>query len=102
MGGRKVVKSDKCMDVSQLLGARARAAPKSYAYWLWIGKLSPAVHSRWGRLGSDRVNSAIIVLEKWSLAPFAPRKRWCLVFDAPVHRPVERQNSTLGYPEYVW
>src|SRR6218665_955901 len=31
-GGKKVVKSDKCMDVSQLLGARARAAPKSYAY----------------------------------------------------------------------
>src|SRR6218665_119266 len=31
--GGKVVKSDKCMGVSQLLGARARAAPsKVYAY----------------------------------------------------------------------
>jgi len=30
--GQKVVKSDKCMGVSQLLGARARAAPKVYAY----------------------------------------------------------------------
>jgi len=27
-GGQKVVKSDKCMGVSQLLGARAPAAPK--------------------------------------------------------------------------
>jgi len=26
-GGQKVVKSDKCMGCSQLLGARARAAP---------------------------------------------------------------------------
>ena len=31
-GGQKVVKSDKCMGVSQLLGAHARAAPKVYAY----------------------------------------------------------------------
>src|SRR6218665_956680 len=30
--GQKVVKSDKCMGVSQLLGARARAAPQVYAY----------------------------------------------------------------------
>ena len=29
LGGAKVVKSDKCMGVSQLLGARARAAPLS-------------------------------------------------------------------------
>jgi len=29
IGGQKVVKSDKCMDISQLFGARARAAPKS-------------------------------------------------------------------------
>ena len=28
-GGQKVVKSDKCMSISQLLGARARAVPKS-------------------------------------------------------------------------
>ena len=27
LGGQKVVKSDKCMDVSQLLGARACATP---------------------------------------------------------------------------
>ena len=27
LGRQKVVKSDKCMDVSQLLGARARAVP---------------------------------------------------------------------------
>jgi len=26
----------------------------------------------------------------------------CFVLDAPAHRPVERQNPTLGYPEYVW
>ena len=32
IGGQQVVKSDKCMGVSQLLGARARAAPKVYAY----------------------------------------------------------------------
>ena len=31
-GGAKVAKSDKCMGVSQLLGARARAAPYVYAY----------------------------------------------------------------------
>jgi len=30
--GQKVVKSDNCMGVSQLLGARAQAAPKVYAY----------------------------------------------------------------------
>jgi len=32
IGGQKVVKRDKCMGVSQLLGARPRAAPKVYAY----------------------------------------------------------------------
>src|SRR6218665_596415 len=53
------------------------------------------------RLGSDPVNSAAIVLEKLSLAPFAPGKRQCRVLDAPVHRPVDRQNPTLVYPEYV-
>ena len=31
-GGQKLVKSDKCMGVSKLLGARARAVPKVYAY----------------------------------------------------------------------
>ena len=31
-GGQKEIKSDKCMGVSQLLGARARAAPKVYVY----------------------------------------------------------------------
>jgi len=30
--GQKVVKSDKCMGVSQLMGAHSRAAPKVYAY----------------------------------------------------------------------
>jgi len=30
--GQKVVESDKCMGVSQLLGARARVAPKVYGY----------------------------------------------------------------------
>src|SRR6218665_3378111 len=33
------------------------------------------------------------------------RKRWYLVRDAPVHRdhrPVERQNPAMGYPEFVW
>src|SRR6218665_65539 len=34
-----------------------------------------------------------------SLALFAPLKRRCRVLDAPVHRPFERQNPTLGYPE---
>jgi len=34
--GEKVVKSDKCMGVSQLLGARARAAPKVYAYGMVV------------------------------------------------------------------
>src|SRR6218665_3954638 len=29
IGGQKVVKSDKCMGFSQLLGARARAVPQS-------------------------------------------------------------------------
>jgi len=29
LGVQKVVKSDKCMGVSQLLGARARAAPQT-------------------------------------------------------------------------
>ena len=32
LGGQKVAKSDKCMGVSRLLGARAWAAPKVYAY----------------------------------------------------------------------
>src|SRR6218665_180032 len=35
MGVQKVVKSDKCMGVSQLLGAGALAAPKVYAY-IWL------------------------------------------------------------------
>jgi len=30
---QKVVKSDKCMGVSQLLGARAKAAPQSLCLW---------------------------------------------------------------------
>jgi len=34
MGGQKVVKSDKCMGVSQLLGARARPAPPSLRLWV--------------------------------------------------------------------
>jgi len=51
--GEKVVKSDKCMGVSQLLGvAHARADPQVYAYaltnsinykvhiTLWVGELS--------------------------------------------------------------
>ena len=46
----------------------------------------------YNRLGSDSVNSATTVLEKRSQAPFAPGKRRCRVLDAPVHRPVERQN----------
>src|SRR6218665_44836 len=53
-------------------------------------------------LGSDRVNSATTVLEKRSQAPFAPGKRRCRVLDAQVHRPVERQNPTLGFSVYVW
>src|SRR6218665_385901 len=56
----------------------------------------------YNRLGSDPVNSATTVLEKQSQAPFAPGKRRCRVLDAPVHRPVERQNPTLGFSEYVW
>jgi len=32
--GQKVVQSDKCMGVSQLLGARARYAPLSLRLWL--------------------------------------------------------------------
>jgi len=35
-GGQKVVESDKRMGVSQLLGARARAAFKIYAYQMSI------------------------------------------------------------------
>src|SRR6218665_2878241 len=56
----------------------------------------------YSRLGSDPVNSASIELEKRCQAPFAPGKRRCRVLDAPVHRPVERQNPTLGFSEYVW
>src|SRR6218665_3059846 len=48
-------------------------------------------------LGSDRMNSATTVLEKRSQAPFAPGKR-----RRRVHRPVERQNPTLGFSVYVW
>src|SRR6218665_351911 len=47
-------------------------------------------------------NSATTVLEKRCQAPFAPGKRRCRVLDAPVHRPVERQNPTLGFSEYIW
>jgi len=66
------------------------------------GKLSPAWYSRcYSRLGSDPVNSTATVLEEWSRAPITPGKRRWLVLDAPVHRPVERQNPTLGYPEYI-
>jgi len=32
IGGQKVVKSDKCMGISQLLGACACSAPQVYAY----------------------------------------------------------------------
>jgi len=34
IGEQKVVKSNKYMGVSQLLGARAQAAPKSLRLWL--------------------------------------------------------------------
>jgi len=37
LGGQKVVKSDKCMGVSQLLGARARAAPPKSTPMLLTG-----------------------------------------------------------------
>src|SRR6218665_2454720 len=53
-------------------------------------------------LGSDRMNSATTALEKRSQAPFAPGKRRRRVLDAQVHRPVERQNPTLGFSVYVW
>jgi len=36
--GQKVVKSDKCMGVSQLLGAFARAAPHSIRLWPYYYK----------------------------------------------------------------
>src|SRR6218665_1664293 len=55
-----------------------------------------------GAMGSDSVNSATTVLEKRSRAPFAPGKRRFRVLDAQVHHPVERQNPTLGFSEYVW
>src|SRR6218665_339479 len=56
----------------------------------------------YNRLGSDPVNSATTMLEKRSQAPFAPGKRQCLMLDALVHHPVERQNPTLRFSEYVW
>src|SRR6218665_2212975 len=57
----------------------------------------------YSRLGSGPVNSATTVLEKRNHAPFAPGKqRWCRVLDAPGHRPVQRQNPTLGFCECVW
>ena len=63
-----------------------------------MDKLSPAAHSRYySRLGSGPVNSATTVLEKLSLTPFASAgKRRCLVLDAQVHRPVERQKPRPG------
>jgi len=42
------------------------------------------------------------VLEERSQTPFAPGKRRYRVLDTPVHPPVERQNPTPGFSEYVW
>ena len=42
------------------------------------------------------VNLATTVFEKQSQAPFAQGKQRSRVLNAPVHRPVERQNPTLG------
>src|SRR6218665_2700035 len=50
----------------------------------------------YSRLGSDTVNLATTVLEKRSQAPFAQGKRRSRVLDVPVHRPIKRQNPTLG------
>ena len=36
------------------------------------------------------------MLEKWSLAAFAPGKRRCRVLDAPGRRPVGKQKTLLG------
>src|SRR6218665_346027 len=69
----------------------------------YSGSVNFLMHSRcYSRLGSNPMNSAATLLEKRSLAPFDPGKRRCCVLDAPVHRPVERQNPTPGYPEYGW
>src|SRR6218665_3992329 len=40
IGGQRVVKSNKCMCISQLLRARARAAPTVYAY-VWQSSMQP-------------------------------------------------------------
>jgi len=45
-GGQKVVNSDKCMGISQLLGARARAAPISLRLW-WSIVSKAADKLRW-------------------------------------------------------
>jgi len=42
----KMVKSDKCMGVSQLLGVRARAAPKVYVYIYMCKCKSPKTSQR--------------------------------------------------------
>src|SRR6218665_1662015 len=67
------------------------------------GKLYPAVHSRcYSRLGSIR---GIRRQQCWrnEVGHLSLQESdGARVLDAPVHRPVERQNSTLGYPEYVW
>ena len=39
--------------------------------------------------------------EVWHLS-FKESDGGCREFDAPVHRPDERRNPTLGYREYVW
>ena len=45
LGGQKVVKSDKCMGVSQLLGARARAALLKSTPMLIILSFPEAIHA---------------------------------------------------------
>src|SRR6218665_3768040 len=56
--GEKVVKSDKCMCVFQLLGARARAPPKVYAYACFYSTrfLSPIQLVFYGRSNPQIVN----------------------------------------------
>ena len=45
--GRKMVKSDKCMGVSQLLGARAGLPPKVYAYVCNTELSKPILKNLW-------------------------------------------------------
>ena len=66
-----MVKSEKCMGVSQLLGARARAAPKVYAYGGCISELATRIdlHLYNLRTLSTGIHLSVMLNNLWHRRP---------------------------------